>query len=162
MANYFGTKGPLSGLTSLADDFFAGYAGTSATISFTRFGLGQRPHLLGANISNLTLAQLQSINGSLALNFNGYIYSGQVNLSGVLGFYGRIERRYRLPSIDNLQVAAMTAGSSIAPKSVSFMGYLKNAQLYITSVSSGTIEIGGIISGPGITLRATSHRSLTN
>ena len=150
VANYFGTKGPLSGLTSLADDFFAGYAGTSATISFTRFGLGQRPHLLGANISDLTLAQLQSINGSLALNFNGYIYSGQVNLSGVLGF-SDVSSTIQTALNDNLQVAAMTAGSSIAPKSVSFMGYLKNAQLYITSISSGTIEIGGIISGPGIT-----------
>ena len=29
-----------------------------ATMLFTRFGLGQRPHLLGANISNLTLVQV--------------------------------------------------------------------------------------------------------
>ena len=62
---------------TLANEFFAGYGGTSATMLFTRLGLRQRPHLLGANISNLTLSQLQSINGSLAITFQGYTYSGR-------------------------------------------------------------------------------------
>ena len=78
--NYYGVT---SSDATLANEFFSDYAGTSATLSFTRVGLGQRPHLLGANISNLTLAQLQGINGSVALTFDGYIYSGYVNLSGV-------------------------------------------------------------------------------
>ena len=56
----------------------------------------------------------------------------------------------RLRSIRNLQVAAVTTGSSITPESVSFTGYINGAQLYVTSVSSGSIELGGIISGHGI------------
>ena len=105
---------------------------------FTRFGLGQRPHLLGANlISNLTLTQLQSINGSIALTFNGYTYSGHVNLSGVTSFLdaaGKIKT-----ALDrNLQVAAVTTGSSITPATVSFTGYRQRAQLYVTSVPSGS------------------------
>ena len=52
----------------------------------------RRPHLLGANISNLTLNQLQSISGSLAITFQGYTYSGPINLSGVESFSGGRER----------------------------------------------------------------------
>ena len=80
VANYYGAT---SIEASLAEEFFgANYAGT-ATLMFTRFGLGQRPHLLGANISNLNL---QSINGSLGITFDGYAYSGHVNLSGITSF----------------------------------------------------------------------------
>ena len=90
VANYYGAT---SSEASLAKEFFAGYAGTSATMLFTRFGGGWvRPHLLGANISNLTLSQLQSISGSLSIVFQGYTYTGSVNLSGVTSFSGGGER----------------------------------------------------------------------
>ena len=145
--NYYGAA---SSEASLAKEFFAAnYADTSATMLFTRIGLGQRPHLLGANLSSLTLAQLQSINGSIALTFDGYTYSGHINLSGVtslLNVAGRISAAFN----HNLQVAAVTAGSSISPESVSFTGYTDRTQLFVTSVSSGTIEIGGLISGHGV------------
>ena len=84
---------------SLAKEFFAGYGGTSATMLFTRYGLGQRPHLLGANISNLTLTQLQSINGSLAITFDGYTYSGTSIFRGVTSFLDGRGQRLRQPSI---------------------------------------------------------------
>ena len=84
VANYYGAT---SAEASLANEFFAGYAGTSATMLFTRYmPAGERSHLLGANISNLTLSQLQSINGSLSITFQGNTYSGSINLSGVSGF----------------------------------------------------------------------------
>jgi hypothetical protein len=105
--NYYGVT---SAEASLAKEFFAGYGNTSATMSFTRLGLGQRPHVLGANISNLTRTQLQSINGSLAVTFDGYTYSGQLNLSGIASLSvgaGRIAAALN----SNLQVAAVTAGS---------------------------------------------------
>jgi len=146
VANYYGAT---SREDSLAKEFFADYAGTSATMLFTRIGLGQRPHLLGANISNLTLTQLQSINGSLGLTFDGYTYSGNINLSGVASF---LDAGHAIQTALNsdLQVAAVTAGSSIAPESASFTGYTVRNQLYVTSVSSGSIEIGGIVSGHGL------------
>jgi len=148
--NYYGVT---SSEATLAQEFFAGYAGTSATISFTRFGLGQRPHLLGANISNLTLTQLQSISGSITITFQGYTYSGSINLSGIRSPIDRFKGTATAIQValdSNLQVAAVTAESSIAPESTSFTGYADLDQLYIQSVSSGSIEIGGIISGPGI------------
>ena len=42
--------------------------------------------MLGANISNLTLNQLQSISGSLAITFKDTHTLGTINLSGVTSF----------------------------------------------------------------------------
>ena len=102
-----------------------------------------------ANISNLSLSQLQSISGSISIAFQGYTYSGPINLSGVQSFSGAA-RAIRAALNSSLQVAAVTAGSSIAPVSVSFTGSVKGALLQVTSVSSGSIELGAEISGPGI------------
>ena len=74
---------------------------------------GERPHLNGANVSDLTLSQLQSINGSIAITLQGWKYSGEVNLSGVKSFPSAAHAiQHALNS--SLQVAAVTAGSSIA------------------------------------------------
>ena len=116
VANYFGAT---SNQAKLATEFFAGYAGTSATMSFTRFGLGQRPHLLGANLSNLTPAQLQGINGSLALTFDGYTYSAPINLSGVGSSKDDFKNAASVIETalnSNLPVAAVMTGSSITPE----------------------------------------------
>ena len=59
----------------------------------SRYGFsGARPHLYGANISNLTLNQLQGISGSVSIAFDGYTYSGSINLSGVTEFLGGGDR----------------------------------------------------------------------
>ena len=147
VANYFGAT---SREASLANEFFAGYGSTSAKMLFTRFGNYRRPHLLGANISNLlTLKELQGISGSVAITFQGYAYSGSINLSGVTSFADAASEITTALN-HNLPVAAVTAGSSIAPVSVSFTGSLNRELLTITSVSSGSIELGAMISGTGI------------
>jgi hypothetical protein len=144
--NYYGVT---SLQASWALEFFAGYAGISATMMITRIDLGDRPHLLGANISRLTLTQLQSINGSLSLTFDGYAYSGQVNLAGVTSFAdAATDIRTALNS--NRQIAAITTESSITPETVTFTGYAIGAQLFVTSVQSGHLVVGGVVSGPGI------------
>jgi hypothetical protein len=146
VANYYGVG---SRQDSLAKEFFARYAGTSATMMFTRLGIAQRPHLLGANIGNLTLSELQSISGSLAITFQGYTYSGEINLSGVQSFKdAALAIQTALNS--HLQVAAVTAGSSISRQSVSFMGSANLAILTVNSVQSGTLVPGTIVSGNGI------------
>jgi hypothetical protein len=113
---------------------------------FTRTNTQRRPHLLGTNISNLTLTELQGISGSLALTFDGYRYSGHVNLSGVTSFLDAAGR-IRAALNRNPQVAAVTTDSYITPEEVSFTGYTDRSHLFVTSISSGSIEIGGMISG---------------
>ena len=148
VANYYGAT---SMQASLANQFFAGYGGTSATMLFTRYQPlgGERPHLLGANIGNLTLSQLQSINGSLSITFEGATDSGSVNLSGVASFSAAANAIQNALN-SNLPVEAVTAGSSITPVSVSFSGFVWNDYLQVTSVSSGTVQLGAQISGPGV------------
>jgi hypothetical protein len=145
VANYFGVT---SYEASLANEFFL--SGVPATMLISRYGFGgDRPHLFGANISNLTLNQLQSINGSLSLDFDGYTYSGSINLSGVQSFSAAASAIQSTLN-SSAPVAATTTGSSIAPVSVSFTGSLNGELLQVTSVSSGSIEPGALISGPGI------------
>ncbi len=144
VANYFGLT---SSEASLASEFFSGNSGATMLISRYGFG-GARPHLFGANISNLTLNQLQSIDGSLSIAFDGYTYSGSINLSGE-SFSGAASA-IQAALNQNRPVAATTTGSSIAPVSVSFTGSVNGLLLQVTSVSSGSIELGAQISGPGI------------
>jgi hypothetical protein len=145
VANYFGLT---SFETSLASEFFSGNSGATMLISRYGFG-GARPHLYGANISDLTLAQLQSISGLLSIGFDGYTYSGSINLSGVTSF-SAVASEIQSTLNQNRPVAATTTGSSIAPVSVSFSGAVTGLLLQVTSVSSGSIEPGAQISGPGI------------
>ena len=131
--NYYGAT---SSEATLATDFFAKYYGdTSATMLFTRTNTQRRPHLLGANISNLLTPnqnQLENISGSLALTFDGYTYSGHVNLSGVTSFLDAAGK-IRAALDRNLQVAAVTTESSIVSKRVSFSGYTDRSHLFVTS-----------------------------
>ncbi len=153
VANYYGAT---SFEASLANEFFAGYGGAPATMLFTRYsGGGGRPHLYGANISNLTLKYLQSISGSLSIDFQGstwpepITYSASINLFGVHSFSAAAETIQSALN-SNLPPVAVTSESSIAPISVSFTGSVIGDLLQITSVSSGTIELGAEISGLGI------------
>ena len=147
VANYFGVT---SQEASLANEFFEGYSDAPATMLFSRYCLdGARPHLYGANVSNLTLNQLQSTSGSLSISFRGYTYSGSINLSDVTSF-SAAATAIQTALNQNRPVAATTTGSSIAPVSVSFTGSINGLLLTVTSVSSGSIELGAQISGPGI------------
>jgi len=147
VANFYGAT---SFEATLANQFFAGYGGSSATMLFTRYPVaGARAHLAGSNVSNLTLNQLQSINGTLSITSQGYAYSGTINLSGVQSFSSAaVEIQAALNQ--NLPVAAVTTGSSIAPASVSFKGSINGLLLQVTSISSGSMYAGAIISGPRI------------
>ncbi len=159
VANYYGVT---SIEASLANEFFAGYAGLSATMLFARYSTlgGERSHLVGANISNLTLHKLRSINGSLSINFEGFRYHGSINLSKVTSLKSA-GSAIRSALNSNLPVEAVTAGSSITPVSISFTGSLNGYYLQVTSVSSGSIELGAEISGPGVAAGSQIINQLT-
>ena len=152
VANFYGKT---SREGALAREYFAGYAGVpGVTLTFTRYGNGQRPHLLGANLSSLSLAQLQAINGPLSITFDGFTYNAVVNLAAVASFAdAALDIRDALTSA--VPRAAATTGSTITPESVSFTAHTggkgNEAHLYVTSVAPGEkITIGGIVSAPGI------------
>ena len=143
VVNFYGVGSAEAGLGA---QFFAEY-GTAATMLFARYPVGgNRAHLFGANVSNLTLQQLQAINGPLSITSQGYLFSGSVNLSGVASFTAAAVA-IQAALNQNLPVAAVTTGDSIAPVSVSFTGTTSGLLLQVTSISSGSIEIGALISG---------------
>lgn len=147
VANFYGVNSPEA---SLAAEFYAGYSGASANMLFARYPVGgARARLYGSNIAGLTLSQLQAINGSLSITSQGYDFSASVNLSGVTSF-SAAATSIQTALDQNLPVGAATTGSSITRASLSFTGSLDAGVLTVTAISSGKIEDGGYITGPGI------------
>ena len=145
VANYFGRG---SEQARLATEFFRGYTGSSANMLFTRFPyLPARAHLYGEHMVNPTLAQLQT--GWLSLRSEDYKYSGQVNFSGMTSFY-EAASAIQTTLNQHLPVAATTTESSIAPVHVSFTGSINHTVLNVTSISSGSIQIGSFVSWLGV------------
>jgi hypothetical protein len=150
--NYYGVG---TEEATLAQDFFAGYTGTAANMLFTRLPvLSARAHLVGGNVNNLSLAQLQAINGMISITSQGYSYSASINLSGVTGSGTTAFKNaaYIIQTDLNkiLPTAAVTTASSIAPKSVAFTGSVNNLLMTVTSAPSGSIQVGSIITGRGM------------
>jgi Protein of unknown function (DUF3383)/PEP-CTERM motif len=149
VANYFGAN---SNPAALATEFYDGYNSSDgpANMLFARLpALPARAHLYGAYIPDPKLANIQKIAGPIAITSEGYNYSGSINLSGATTFKdAAADIRNALNK--NLPIAAQTTGSSIAPVSVSFQGSISYGTLTVTSVSSGSIQIGSYISGTGI------------
>jgi hypothetical protein len=147
VADFYGMR---SMEASLASDFFAGYNGSAAHMLFARFPVGGgRAHLYGANVSGLTLPQLQSISGSLSLMSQGYRFSAPINLSAAPSLHAAatmIENALNA----NLPVGAVTRGSTIRTGSALFIGSIAGPVLYVSQVSSGSIQIGSVIEGPGV------------
>ena len=157
VANFYGAN---SKPAKLANEYFAGAKGAQAKMLFTRYPIsGSRPHLIGGNLSSIILAQLQDINDSLTITFQGWTYTGQIDLSKVQSFAVATTKIMNALN-SNLPVAAVTTASSITPMSVSFTGSLtghtdgaegtSGGLLTVNSVSSGRIYIGAQISGPGV------------
>jgi hypothetical protein len=150
VAKYYGAD---SNEASLATEFYANGGTGVANMLFARYPvLPARAHLYGGNVSNLTLAQLQAINGSLSITSEGYKYAGSLDLAGVTSLSAAataIEKALN----KNLPVAAMTTGSSISPVSVSFTGSIDANTLHVTALPSGTIQIGSMITVPGYRTR---------
>lgn len=149
--NYYGLG---SKEVRIAKPFFA--SNPSGTLSFIREGLGQRPHLLGANLSDDGLAELRNIKGSLSLIFNDHVYSGYINLSDVTSFPDAA-LKIRNALNHDLPVWAVTTGDSIKTETVHFMGDFHGAQLYVTPVQSGKLQVGGRVFGNNVL-----HNGLSN
>src|SRR5271165_63977 len=142
VANYYGATSDEAGL---ATEFFTTY-GSSANMLFVRFPLGgNRAHLYGGNVTNLAL--MQEVNSPLSVISQGYQYSAQINLSGVTSLT-LAATAIQAALNQKLPVAAVTTGSSItAAPTVSFTGSVNGLLLDVTSITSGSIEIGALIAG---------------
>jgi hypothetical protein len=146
---YFGTGSPED---RLARGYFRGAGKDDAVMYLTRLALGQRPHLLGANLDNLP--PIGGDSGSLQINFNGWQY-GVNNLLTIPTNAPITTEALAIQSELNLnrQVVAQTTGDTITPQSIGFLGTFQSAQLTVDSLSDPNqpLVIGGIVNGAGVT-----------
>jgi hypothetical protein len=138
---------------AIAASFFSSNPG--GTLYDTRDPIGQRPHLLGWNLGTMTVADLQAVNGTLSEQYNGFTYSGNVNLSNVSG---TIDQAVGIAATDVAQAlnshrgVVATAMATFTQHTVSFTGSFDKAQLVVNKILTpgGAIVVGGTVSGEGI------------
>ena len=138
---------------AIAGVYFEGFTNSTQTPSAILFAqcpqTAAAAYLQSGNISGLTLAQLQAINGSLDIVVDGYARAaGSLNLSAA-------SSQSSAASIIQtaLNASLPSPGSvtgTISPSTVSFTGSIAGNVLTVTA-ASGTIVNGGTLSGSGVT-----------
>ncbi len=120
--------------------YFAGYDNSSikpAQLLFSQYASVAVPaYMRGASVAALTLAQLQAIAGPITITLNGTpVTSSSINLSAAASF--------------SAAAALIQTAFSFADASVT--GSISGTTLTVTAVASGTLAVGQVISGTGIT-----------
>jgi Protein of unknown function (DUF3383) len=96
-------------------------------------------YLRGANLSALTIAELQAINGVLSITVDGTVKSGNVDLSGATSFSAAaqlIQTDLNLQGLPAAEVTATIAGEVMT----------------VTGVESGTIGVGQEVTGANVVM----------
>lgn len=107
-------------------------------------------YLRGANVSALTLAQLQAISGTLTVIVDGYAHTaGSLNLTAANSFSSAASIIQTALNASLAQAASVTG--SIAASTASVTGSIAGNILTVTAVSSGTLVSGCAITGTGVT-----------
>lgn len=139
VATFFG---PSSKEASQAATYFAGFDGS--TVKPGALLIAQYPtndvaaYVRGGNLSTLSLAQLQAINGLLAVTIDGVLKSASINLSAATSFSNAAEIIQGALGIEGVQSAA-------------FVGSVTGSVLTVESGFTGAIGVGDTVDGSGIT-----------
>lgn len=140
VSDYFGAG---STEDTAAGIYFSGFTGADARpaslllAQYNTAAVGA--YLRGGDISGLTLAQLQALTpGTLSVTIDTVVKSGSINLSAATSFSN----------------AASIIGNTLSiqgPQDGVFTGAISGTTLTISAVTSGTIGVGDVISGSGVT-----------
>jgi Protein of unknown function (DUF3383) len=160
--NYFGQA---SAEGSEAGIYFAGFTNATilpATLLMAQFNqTGVAAFLRGGNISSLTLAQLQAINGVLNITIDGYAHNAAaLNLSAATSF-SNAASIIATAINGSLSGSASGSASSIAPATFSVTASIAGNVMTVTSVTSGVIVNGAAISGTGVTASTVVSNQLS-
>ncbi len=139
VSNYFGAS---SDEAALAAVYFAGFDGSNAkpgAMLFSQYPTASvAAYLRGGDISDLTLAQLQALSGTLSVVIDGVTKSGSVNLSAATSFSSAAGIVGNTLAIHGQQAAVVT-------------GSISGTTLTVTGVTSGALAVGEVLSGTGVT-----------
>lgn len=132
---------------TLAATYFTGQNNASqvpAALLFAQYpSVAVSAYLRGGNISSLTLAQLQALNGSLGLTIDGALKTASISLAAATSFSNAAAIIANGLLIQGPQAATFTGsiGGSAGPTNV----------LTITALSSGTVGVGDVLTnGTGV------------
>lgn len=134
--------GPTSQMADLGQIYFNGFEnssqkpGSMLAAQYPRNDVGA--WLRGGNIGNMTLAELQALSGTLAIVIDGVLKSASINLAAATSFSSAASIIGSTLAITGPQVGAITA--SIA-----------GGTMTVTAVASGTLGVGQVLSGTGVT-----------
>lgn len=139
VSDYFGSGGKMDALASV---YFLGFDNSlvkPGSLLVTRYAYTAIPAWLrGGDVSALTLANLQSINAAMSVTIDAVPYSGTVNLAGVASFSQAALKVAEDLGIPNQATAASVTGS------------IAGTTLTVSAVSSGTLAVGQVLSGTGL------------
>lgn len=147
--------GPTSPEYAMATVYFNGYNGCTQLPSSLL--MAQYPaeavsaYLRSGPITGYTLAQIQAMQGSLSVVFDGATYSApSLNLSAATSYSAAGALIQQALNTNEQQDASFTG--VIAPASVTFSGSIVGPVLTVNSVPQGAVPIvnGAIVTGPGI------------
>ena len=105
--------------------------------------------LKSGQISTLTLAQLQAVSGSLTVTMDNYPRTASINLSSATSYTAAGALIQSALNAADPTEASVTA--AIAPATASFSASIADDIMTVTSLTSGTIYPGAVLSGTGVT-----------
>lgn len=146
-----------NGGAGLGGGYFAGFQGASkipGNILFAQYNTAAvAAYLRGGDISSLTLAQLQALNGSLTITLNGVaLVAPSVNLLASTSFTsaaGIIQAALAAAAPSAASVTASIGGQVTASAGATFTGTGSGTNLTTSSVT-GVIHVGAAIAGTGV------------
>ena len=154
-----------------ASIYFQGYVGCTqlpAALLVTQFTQDNvAAWLQSGQINTLTLPALQAVSGSLTVTVDNYprTIASVSALSGwsTLSSYSAAATILQTGLNTTLPTEAIVATSTIsAGAGASFTGSIADDILTVTAVTSGTITIGGIVTGTGVTAGTLILEQLTS
>ncbi len=144
VGSYFGSLSPEK---AAADVYFKGFDNSNkkpGSMLFTQYPAAPvNAYLRGGSVAGLTLAQLQAITGILVVNIDGTVHtSSAINLSTATSF-------------SNAAQMISTALGTTGPAGASFTATVAGTTMTVSAVVSGTLDVGQVITGAGVTAGTT-------
>lgn len=138
VSNFFGGS---SDEATIAGIYFNGYDNSTAkpgAILFAQYNIAAVPaYLRGNDVSALTLAELQALNGVLGILIDGVLKQATINLAAATSFSNAAGRIADSLGIQGAQVATVT-------------GSIGGTTLTVTAIASGVLAVGDVLSGTGV------------
>lgn len=139
VSTYFG---PSSDEVALAQVYFAGFDNSNAkpgSMLFAQYPTASvAAYLRGGDISDMTLAELQALSGALGVTIDGVSKTASINLSAATSFSSAAGIIGNSLAIHGQQAAVVT-------------GSISGTTLTISGVTSGSLGVGSVLGGTGVT-----------